>query len=284
MFIKSAQFIDQDLQSHYDEYGYAVIKNVLNPSEIEALKKLFNMHYYHNEPYTMWNSICDTRRQEEAPLVSNQILYIVKPILDKYFKNYICPVGTFLVKNPSPTSTVSLHRDFSIQDESEYSYQNVWLPLVDTTPQNGQLFVLKKSHQFFIYPLPHSAIWPYLEHERLLLEYCDVINAKAGDLVIYNDKMLHGSSDNLTDEPRPVVHFGLLHPDAKILYYYLDSNTNEVTVYETPSSFFFEISRRAGNQDGRFPVFKKFYYNPPVLTREKVSKWLAESVVETSIQ
>jgi ectoine hydroxylase-related dioxygenase (phytanoyl-CoA dioxygenase family) len=279
--MKAAEFINQDLQSQYEENGYAIVKNVLDSSEIEQLKSLFASHYYHNEPYTMWNSICDTPH-DRAPLVSNQIINIVKPNLDKVFKNYVCPVGTFLVKNPSPTSTVRLHRDFSIQDEAEFSYQNIWIPLVDTTPENGQLFVLKKSHKFFNYPLPHNAPWPYIEHEKLLLAHCDIIDAKAGDLVIYNDKMLHGSSDNLTDKPRPVVHFGLLHPDAKILYYYLNEQSKEVTTYETPSSFFFEIAQKGGNQDGRFPVYKKFNYSPPSINEADVSSWLSKNFRETA--
>jgi hypothetical protein len=64
--------------------------------------------------------------------------------------------------------------------------------------------------------------------------------AKAGDLVIYGDKVLHGSSNNLSSTPRPVVHFGLLHPEAKLLYYYLNNENREVTVYEVPYSFFFD--------------------------------------------
>lgn len=280
--MKSAEFINPELQKKYEEDGYAIVKNVLNTAEIEQLKKLFDIHYFHNKPYTMWNSICDTPH-DKAPLVSSQIIDIVKPNLDKLFKNYVCPVGTFLVKNPTPTSTVRLHRDFSIQDETEFSYQNIWIPLVDTTPKNGQLYVLKKSHSFFNYPLPHNAPWPYIEHENILLENSDIVEANAGDMVIYNDKMLHGSSDNLTDRPRPVVHFGLLHPDAKILYYYLNENTQEVTIYETPSSFFFEIAQKGGNQDGRFPVYKKIQYSPPAITHEAVAEWLAKSFPETLV-
>ncbi len=271
--MKSAEFINPELQKKYEEDGYAIVKNVLNTAEIEQLKKLFEIHYYHNEPYTMWNSICDTPK-DHAPVVSDQIIDVLKPNLDKHFKNYVCPVGSFLVKNPSLNSTVTLHRDFSIQEESEFSYQNIWLPLIDTTPDNGQLYVLKGSHKFFNYPLPHNAVWPYLEHEKLLLKYCEIINARAGDLVIYSDKMVHGSTSNSTIKPRPVVHFGLLHLEAKILYYYLNNDTQEVTVYETPPAFFFEISKKAGNQDGRFPAFKKFQYRPPIISREEIEEWL----------
>ncbi len=276
--MKAAEFIDEKLQQEYEENGFLIIRNLLNEIEIMELNRLFKLHYnYQGEKNTMWNSLCDIPHDKSAKL-SDLILQIVKPRLDQHLKNYVCPAATFLVKNPIATSTVTLHRDFSVQDEPDYSYQNIWLPIVDTTPSNGQLYVMKKSHQFFDYPLPHNTIWPYLQYEDKLVKHCKVIDAKAGDLVIYGDKILHGSSDNLTNEARPVVHFGLLHETAKLLYYYLDNSTQLVTVYEVPYSFFFENAW--GNQDGRFPIFKQFKFEPPVITEVALDKWLNESIVQ----
>lgn len=280
--MKTPSFIDQEVQKKYDDLGYVLIRNVLSPSDILELNYLFQSHYnYRGEQNTMWNSLCDIPHDKSA-ILSRLILRIVKPKLDIHIKNYECPAATFLVKNPTPKSTVTLHRDFSVQDEPDFSYQNIWLPVVDTTPQNGQLYVLKRSQKFFDYPLPHNTIWPYLEHQDLILKYCDVVDAKAGDLVVYGDKVLHGSSDNLTKEPRPIVHFGLLHPEAKLLYHYLDNESQEVTVYEVPYSFFFENAW--GNQDGRFPVFKKYKYNPPTFSRQSLQEWLEENAVGTKIE
>ncbi len=277
--MKAAEFLNPELQKQYEDWGYVQIKGLLNQQEINELKDLFVIHYdYDGQPNTMWNSLCDIPHDKSA-ILSNAILRIVKPKLDQHLKNYVCPAATFLVKNPTPQSTVTLHRDFSVQEEPDFSYQNIWLPIVDTTPTNGQLYVLKRSHHFFDYPLPQNTVWPYLEHEKFLIDYCDVIDAKAGDLVIYGDKILHGSSDNLTSEPRPVVHFGLLHQEAKLLYYYLDQKSNEVTVYEVPYSFFFENAW--GNQDGRFPIFRKFNYNPPAISRDEIAAWLEKEAVKS---
>lgn len=279
--MKSAEFINPELQQEYDENGYVIIRNVLNTDEVGQLKRLFELHYgYNKQDNNLWNSLCDIPHDSSRSL-SNQILAIVKPNLDKYVRNYVCPAATFLVKNPMAESAITIHRDFSVQDELNFSYQNIWLPIVDTTSQNGQLYVLKKSHKFFDYPLPHNTPWPYMEHEKLLVEYCDVIDAKAGDLVIYGDKILHGSFDNLTDAPRPVVHFGLLHPEAKFLYHYLNAETQEVTVYDVPYPFFFENSW--GNQDNRFPIVKQFHFDPPKLTKEAIFEWLNTNVAKQPV-
>jgi hypothetical protein len=281
--MKSAEFISLELQQQFNEDGYIIIRNLLNSNEIEQLMQLFESHYHIDGQScgNLWNSLCDIPHDRSLSL-SSQILAIVKPNLDKYLRNYVCPAATFLVKNPTPQSAIVIHRDYSVQDEPDFSYHNIWLPIVDTTPQNGQLYVLKKSHKFFDYPLPHNTPWPYMDYEKLLVEHCDVIDANAGDLVIYGDKVLHGSFDNLTAQPRPVVHFGLLHPDAKFLYHYLNGETKEVTVYDVPYQFFFENAW--GNQDHRFPIVKKFNYAPPSLTQEDIIKWLNNNVLEGSIE
>jgi hypothetical protein len=281
MRTKSATFIDPAIQAQYNDWGFAHIKGILNSQELNELMRHFKEHYeYDGKPNTMWNSLCDIPHDRSAVL-SDQILSIVRPRLEEHLKDFVCPAATFLVKNPTQQSTVPLHRDFSVQDEPDFSYQNIWLPLVDTTPANGQLRVLRRSHRFFDYPLPQHAPWPYTEHEDLLLEYCDVIDAKAGDVVIYSDKVLHGSASNTTQEARPIVHFGLLHPDAKLLYYYLDRAVHEVTVYEVNYEFFFENAW--GPQGDRFPILRKFSYEPPAKTAAEVREWLEHEVLSNGV-
>jgi len=274
--MKTAQFRSPDLQKKYEDWGYILIRNFLDKSEISQLLGLFHAHYPQVSPTsTLWNSLCDIPH-EKSFVLSDAILRIVKPKLDAYFTDYLAPAATFLVKNPLESGNILLHRDFSVQDEENYSYQNIWLPLVDTTPENGQLCVLRRSHHFFNYPLPHNIIWPYREHEGLMMKYCDFIDAKAGDVIVYNDRTLHASYPNKTSGPRPVVHFGLLHPQAELLYHYLDEETGEVTAYEVPFQFFFK--NLWGNQDGKYPVFKKFKYEPPQLSRNEIAAWLEANV------
>ncbi len=274
--MKTPRFKNSELDTKYHEDGYVVIKNIINGDEIDALLKLFHLHYPdEGSSTTLWNSLCDIPH-DRSKLLSDQILKIVKPRLDEHLTEYVSPAATFLVKNPIEDGLVTLHRDFSVQDEPEFSYQNIWLPLVDTNEENGRLCVLPKGHKLFNYPLPHNTVWPYLEHEKLLLKYCQFVDAMAGDVIIYSDLALHASMPNKTNAPRPVVHFGLLHPEAKLYYYYLDEVSNVVTVYEVPYPFFFENAW--GNQDHRFPILKRFNYNPPALTAPQIKEWVENAI------
>jgi len=266
--MKSAKFKDRNLEALFNDNGFVHIPSFISAQEVKQLQNLFLSCYnYQGEAQGMWNSLFNIDRDQSAS-ISQSILEILDVRLKALFMDYKAPVASFMVKNPNPNGITDLHRDYSTQDESQFQYRNIWIPLVDTTSKNGALYALKYSHTLFDYPLPMFCKWPYTDYHSLLFRHCDVIDAKAGDLVVYADRTLHGSYINQTTEPRPVVHFGLLHPEAELCYYCLDDKTNEVMVYDVPLTFYFE--NNYGNQDGRFNVRRKFTYSPPVFSKQDI--------------
>jgi hypothetical protein len=270
--MNSSHFIDTEVVKCFSNNGFVLIKNFLSSNEIEQLRILFNDCYnYKGEEQGMWNSLYNLPKDFSLN-VSQKILGLLIEKLEQTFNSFKCPVASFMVKNPNKNGITDLHRDYSTQDESRFQYRNIWIPLVDTNAENGTLYALKYSHTFFNYPLPMFCKWPYIDHQTALFKVCDIIDAKAGDLVVYADRTLHGSFINQTSTPRPVVHLGLLHPDSELCYYYLDTSTNEVTVYDVPFEFFFE--NNFGNQVGKFPIERKFIYAPPFYKVGEIMKGL----------
>jgi ectoine hydroxylase-related dioxygenase (phytanoyl-CoA dioxygenase family) len=220
----------------------------------------------------MWNSIFDVGA-ENGILISHRILDILKPRLDALFESYYAPVATYMSKNSNPHSTCDLHRDFTTSDESLFQYRNIWIPLVPTTMRNGALYVLRRSHLVFDYVLPMFCEWPYKDMQDELFKHIETVECDAGDLVIYLDKTLHGSHVNRSEDSRPVVHFGALHPDVQLLYYHLDRATNKVRSYEVPFRFFFEND--FSEPVGRYPLHGETEYKPLALTVNQVLQGLA---------
>ncbi len=266
--MKSAKFKDQNLEALFNDNGFVHIPTFISTEELKALQNLFLSCYnYQGEQQGMWNSLFNIGRDQSAS-ISQSILEILNAKLSNSFIDYKTPVASFMAKNPNRNGITDLHRDYSTQDEGQFQYRNIWIPLVDTTPENGALYALKHSHTFFDYPLPMFCKWPYSHYQEMLFERCDIVDAKAGDLVVYADRTLHGSYINQSKNPRPVVHFGLLHPEADLCYYYLNEQNREVAVYDVPLTFYFE--NNYGNQDDRFRVRKKFSYSPPVFTKQEI--------------
>lgn len=261
-----ATFRDSLTEMSVTEKGYAHLRGFLSAEEVIRLQDVFHQHYTYHADKGMWNSLFDIT-PEQCAEVSSQILEVVKPRLDMLLNAYKMPSATFMTKNPNEHGICDLHRDFSVVDETEQEYRNIWIPLVDTNVQNGTLYVLRRSHIMFNHPLPMFVKWPYVHMQQELFKHVEVIQANAGDLVVYTDKTLHGSFLNRSDVPRPVVHFGVFHPTCEYIYHHLEDD-GMVKTYTVPSNFFFE--NRFGNQDHRFPIRKQFRYDPPQVTVDEV--------------
>lgn len=273
--MKKAELRDQEAENKLNRNGFIHIKSFLTPEEVQQLYNLYKtLHPQATADRGMWNSLYDVSR-EEGLKTSQQILALLKPKFEQLFVSYYTPVATFMSKNNNAQSTCDLHRDFSLLDETNYQYRNIWIPLVSTKNNNGALYVLRGSNHVFDYELPMFAEWPYREMQPQLFEKVETVLAEAGDLVIYLDKTLHGSHINYSVDSRPVVHLGALHPEIDICFYYHEKPTNKVKVYAVPFEFFF--AKDFGDQEGKYPLVKEFAFNPPVITLSQVIEKLGEN-------
>jgi ectoine hydroxylase-related dioxygenase (phytanoyl-CoA dioxygenase family) len=231
---------DRNIEEEMQENGFILIKNFLSASEIE---KLFNYYSkFHTEISTeqqMWNSLFDINNGKK---ISDELLSVLVPKLNLILKNGRVPVATFMSKNPNKNSVCDLHRDYSIIDEEQFEYRNFWIPLVDTNKENGSLYVIPKSHKLFNEILPMFSVWRHRPVLNELEKYIHDVEAKAGDLVIYADRLLHGSYMNRTEKTRPVIHFGVLPENAELFYYKENKNTMEVSVYNVAPDFYFNLN------------------------------------------
>ena len=276
--MKRAELRDQASEQKLLQDGFILIKNFLSPAAVESLYALYKTHHSTSNPDKgMWNSLYDVTAADGFE-ISQKILTALQPRLEEIFVSYHAPVATFMSKNCNEKSTCDIHRDFSTQDEAEFQYRNIWIPLVSTKLNNGALYALRGSNNVFDYVLPMFAEWPYKEMQEELIKMSDVIYADAGDLVIYLDKTLHGSLVNYSDDSRPVVHFGALHPDNRLCFYYLDQDAQKVKVYQVPFRFFFE--KDFGDQGDKYPLVREFAYAPPPLDIATVKEQLGKLTKE----
>ena len=102
----------------------------------------------------------------------------------------------------------------------------------------------------------------------------ETISAEAGDLVIYLDKTLHGSHVNYSNDSRPVVHFGALHPDVELQFYRLDEKKENVKVYAVPFRFYFDKDFSA--VESKYPLVGEFKFIPPQLAVTQVKEKLKD--------
>lgn len=267
---KKAELNDVATEQQLETDGYILLRNVIPPQKIKQLKELYeSLHVNKNDRNDMWNSLYNLPNGQGMK-VSHIIQPLVLPYLEPLFKSLKVMMYTYMVKNPVEHTFCKLHRDYSSFDEDVFEYRNAWIPLVEVNETNGALLVVPKSHGVFEYCLPMFTDWPYENMLPELMKKAKVIQAQPGDMVIYKDRTLHGSEQNRSHQTRPVLHFGLLHPEASLSYYHLNRIANEVEVYEVDVDFYFQKNYEEA-LTGRSLV-KHFIYSPPCLKMVEVEK------------
>jgi ectoine hydroxylase-related dioxygenase (phytanoyl-CoA dioxygenase family) len=263
------KFIDPQLEAEMNDNGYVVIPNFLPKEDIDKLLALYRSNHEECE-VGCWNSLYDLP-VGKGEAISDQITAVARPHLAKLFMDWKFPMAHFIVKNPGQNHESFVHRDDSMHDETEVQYRQCWVPLVDLTEENGALYVVPKAHKLFTDERPMFAKWPYNHFRERLEKEFKTIYAKAGDLIVYFEKTLHGSPKNVSTETRPVFQGGLMHKDANPLFTRYVADRNEVEFYEVDTQFF-------ANKEYLKPVIDPKY--PLVKTKKYVTTEITESDLE----
>jgi ectoine hydroxylase-related dioxygenase (phytanoyl-CoA dioxygenase family) len=103
---------------------------------------------------------------------------------------------------------------------------------------------LPGSHKYFNELFPIGIEWPYIKYKNIITDKAKTIYAKKGDMIAYDQNMIHGSWRNLSSEHRPVVHTGVQHKDAELLFYKVEGSGSMITLtaYNVESDFYLSIS------------------------------------------
>jgi hypothetical protein len=274
------KFKDELLDKQLEKDGYIVIPNWLTPGQIEDMKEVYadcNKHYQFDE--NILNTLL-TPDKELKKKISEKLMEQMRPSIDKYFIDYMPFFSYFLIK-PHSTYWVNFHRDSSVFIEDRFEYLTIWLTLDDVDVNNGCIFILPESQKLFTYPVPISEKWPYLHLSDTLKKYAVDVPMKAGDLLIFHEKTLHGSYPNLSGSPRHVVSSALMHPDTQMLFYAYNTDSNIVDAFEVDASFYFEEDFRT--PAGKYPLNKSFVYNPPKILPKEIESYYNNTPVKQNV-
>ena len=161
--------------------------------------------------------------------------YLNKP---KFF------TGSFMIKEPYPTGTVAAHQDWTFVDEEKYQSLMCWISLDKTDISNGAMAFIKGGHLFYNqlrgFPCP-LVPEPVEEFRYKLMPYLNVIETEPGDVLIFDNKTIHGSFPNTTNITRHGISITLTQQDADFVAFYLDPKVKdkyEVIQYEVDEDFF----------------------------------------------
>lgn len=236
---ESKYFLDATAQNTFETNGYVVLKDVVQPEEIELaqqkFKELQRMEGYDvNKKFESSGNFASTKTQENVfAFVENFTRNVAKRFAN--FDN--CEIGyggAFFIKPNTDESVLEPHQDSAVIDESKHYGVFVWMPLQDITPENGALYVLPRSHLWNNYYRSQHIDWAFRKHLKFLWTKMKPVYLKKGDAICFDTSIIHSSSANKSDDYRLVVCGALLPKNyveveyllegKKVGQYFIDQN------------------------------------------------------------
>jgi hypothetical protein len=238
-----SMFRDSSLQDQLDTQGWVLVP-LLNPEEVQGLLAFYAAHH-------------DRRLSEgfHSTIFSSEISYkqaVLEAIrsafsrsLDTLFENVDTYVANFVVKEPGPKSFVPPHQDWTMVDETRFYSLNIWCPLVDTNPENGNIGVVSGSHRWW--PTLRGTpfiLQPYHGHDALLTAAATYLPLKAGEAIVMDNRTIHTSPANRSTQARVAAGLGIVPKGAELYHYYLNpaGPPNQLEQYAVEPLFFLRHS------------------------------------------
>lgn len=242
-------FKDDATQQSLEENGYTTIKGYYNDEEIAALKQLYyNLHPKDEKGFFPSTFSKDKNYRETA---DKEIQKVGARSINQYFENIKIINGSFIVKSPGADSVMEIHQDMTLVDESRFTGINIWCPLVDLTPENGALYVLKGSHRIFptLRGSTIPAIYDDLDTRAAIKHYAKPLYLKAGEAVVFDQSIIHFSPPNISDDIRITTNTFITHKNAvfRIAYWDKDNFGNEIEIFEQADDFMTDYEQFGNN-------------------------------------
>lgn len=227
-------FKNIELQKKFDRDGYVVLSMI----DLETVQYLSAL-YREVQPIS-YKGFSTTIYGADVALkktTSSKIYEAVNQSVSSYFQDIRSLGCSFLCKTPGEDSFMPAHQDWTIVDESRFASVTIWMPLVDTNGENGGLRVLPGSHRFSSVLRSPTLPGVFTQLYQELFNETELLEVKAGEVVVFNQALIHASSANLSSSERVIATYGLVHKDAELSFFHR-ANEGQVDQYAIPDDFF----------------------------------------------
>lgn len=239
-------FFNEQMEAQFRQDGFIYIPSVVSTGDLQKLQADFLIHVprhdfgfhttnmFNNEAY---------RRQ-----VFNFINSIFVPHLSKYLVEYVLVISNYIVKEPGRNNHLDTHKDWSFVDEREFETVNMWCSLTDVDEQNGALRFLKGSQHSNDYYRSPSSYFAYNDDEVKQQGEFISLPMKAGDIVLFNSRVVHGSHINAGTERRIAITITSKPVEATLYHFYKENGL--LYKYSIDDDFYFKYKigeKPAGN-------------------------------------
>lgn len=233
-------FKNEQLQQHFEEKGYVLVP-MLDLDEVENLREYYTNQEFDNKVEAGFHISLDNQNEDLVKKVGEKIKEVLVPKTMELLDDCKIFTASYVIKEPGLQNIVPPHQDWTFVDEKEYCSATVWTALVDVTEKNGALGVIPGSHTIFNHkrssPSPQSKS-PLADHIFTLFPFVEVIEMKAGESLIFDNRLIHASPPNLSEQARIAVGIGITQSEAELKHFYQNPQSGKLQEYNVDESFY----------------------------------------------
>lgn len=234
--VESSKLVrDVKLSNELAEDGYTIFP-LLEESDLKKLTE----YYYNFQKDSPEHFYASTHSKDFSfrRAASNFIKEIVDNKLHSKLEDYQLLGGAFVVKPPNGKGLLQPHQDWNLVDEQKTRSYNLWIPLIDVTPENGALFVLSGSHNKQITYRGPGIQSLFNDIEPHVWETMKPLPMKAGEALFYDHSLIHASPINQTTMVRLGVVCGIIGAGQLMQLCY--GNKGKITTYRINEDLFLD--------------------------------------------
>ena len=170
-----------------------------------------------DDPYFTTNIHTD---RATARAIDLELKAVLGPAAQEALPGYEPFLAAFIFKG-SHGGAVSWHPDWTYTDERVHRTYLFWCPLIDTDASRGTLRVVPESHRW-VRGLRGSGDFPDAADglDDLLEAHSVSVTLEAGEAIVYDAAILHGSPPNASEIPRPAAALALAPQGAGLVHFH----------------------------------------------------------------
>jgi hypothetical protein len=262
-------FINELHLNEFSENGFIVL-DFLDKNDVESLKNIYNQNNIPDSEHFYSTSFLPS--DKKRAYLSQEIQKIIGSKANNIFRNHQELGAVFLIKSSGENSQMPIHQDWTVVEEPENHSITIWIPLIDTTEQNGAITVLPKSHRLSTGLRSPSIQDPLQDIKELARPMMHTLEMKAGQAFIFSHALLHASHSNTSGESRIAVAYGLIHQETDLIYYHKPSTDAKVQKLSIPKDFFISYPE-PGKAPANSTLIEEIVYDERKISVEDFKKF-----------
>lgn len=232
-------FRNKEQEKSFQKFGFIKLP-FLSKQEVKDLLLFYHKHNNAELHSSGFQSTHFSKNREYKRKVQTEIGQVFSGKLSTLLIDYKFVFGNFMVKNIGPESRMPIHADWTYVNEDQFQSLGIWCPLVDTTTLNGMLGVVPYSHN-----LDKNLRGPKIPNsfqkldQYIIDNYGKMIPMKAGEIILYDHRLLHFSPPNESQDLRVAINVVATPLEAEIFHYTVLDREDEFNKYHVKEDNFY---------------------------------------------